>query len=331
MEHIVVFVVLLIVFFVYFIYKKKLKKVVKYIFYSNIFAGFFRGKLLGVVLPGFAGAYYLALDIWGDQWPILVKNKDLHSTIFKVLIFFSLLSLIVRAIADWIVEKKEKDYVLFLQSLSVLTTKLVKSKLDRFKLVAGKLTPNGNTFKKLSEPDKQINLILTEIELLFNKHFGIKDDKLSIVITRIKNHLQDDMVCYHAFKNHKRWQRTKAIKIIENKTSIASRCLKTGESIFIADKSEASDNKHYYFSKRDKRKKIGSVFCYPSITNTNSYEDKYIICISTYEKILCDPDDRETVSAIRSILDDICRRLDLELTLYAIKDWQFDFCIANKN
>ena len=56
---------------------------------------------------------------------------------------------------------------------------------------------------------------------------------------------------------------------------------------------------------------------------TPDHEDKYIISIVTYGKLLSDPRDNEASKIIKSIFSEICRRIELELTLASIRAWQF--------
>jgi hypothetical protein len=296
-----------------------IRSILKYILFENYIVTLLRNKALQLILPGFAGAYYLCLDVWGDDWPIIIKYKDLHSTLFTYLITLSLIVLTLRGIADHILEKKEREYISFIEGFSLLTTRLVKTKLDRFKRSATNIKQNGNTFKLITKPDDQINLILTEVESLFRNHLKIREELISITI--IRKTLDDDS-WYYAFKNHPHWNRTRAKTILLEDSTAASICLSTGEPYFYADKNLAANQGKYYLSDRDKRhKSIGSVYCYPSITKSPTYEDKFIFCIITYEKMLCDPNDTEQTDAIETILTDIARRLDLELTLYAMKSW----------
>lgn len=158
------------------------RKACRFALYDNRIAEFFRNKFLQVVMPGISGSYFLCLDVWGNDWEIIQKYKYLHELVFAWLISISLFILVVRGTADWYEGKSDKSYIKFLEHFSLLTSKLVTAKLDRFKDQARKLKPNGNTFKQITQPKDQINLVLGEIETLLQLNFGIKKRQVCITI-----------------------------------------------------------------------------------------------------------------------------------------------------
>lgn len=293
----------------------------RYLIYENKIAAFFRNKFLQVVLPGAAGLYFLCLDVWGDEWGIVKNHQEKHEFIFSVLIVSSLLILLIRGAADWYEEKSDKSYIAFMEQFSILTSKLVTKKLERFKEEALKLKPNGNTFKQITQPKDQINMILAEIETLLLNNFSIKKKQVCITIMH-KGPLSNNW--HYEYETNRGWAHTKAQKLIEEK-SAASECLRTGQPVFHACKNSASSKGLYYLSERDRSSGEGSVFCYPAFTKNSDYSDNYIISIVTYGKKFCDPLDKEQAEAISDILADICQRIDLELTLQSIKRWQFEY------
>ena len=92
--------------------------------------------------------------------------------------------------------------------------------------------------------------------------------------------------------------------------------------VFFADKIKASKDGNYFLSDRDSRYKKGSVYCYPCFTKLPKGSIKHVITIVTYGKTLCYHSDKKAISAIKVIFNEICRRIELELTLKSIKDWQ---------
>ena len=315
----VIIIFLLSLFFVdaRFFYRKLFRKIL----YKNVIVASIRNKFLQIFLPGISGAYFITLDVWGDKWEFISKNTAKHEVIFSILVALSLFSLLVRGIADWYEEQSERTYIKFLEQFSLLTTKLVVNKLNRFKDETTKLKPNGNTFKQITQPKDQINLILGEVESLLLNNFSLKRNQVCMTI------MHNDPInetWYYEYETNRSWKHTKAIKLLEGR-SAAAECLSTGEPIFYACKNKAAKLGKYYLSERDKRTGIGSVFCYPAFTQNNDYRDNYIISIVTYGKRLCDPIDDEQAEAISEIFSDIARRIDLELTLHSIKTWQYDY------
>jgi hypothetical protein len=93
------------------------KRGLRYVLYENFIVRFLRNKFLQLVLPGFSGAYFLCLDIYGDQWGFIKDNKGEHEQV-----------LIVRGIAEHIEEKGKAKYINFIENFTRLTSKIVKSK-----------------------------------------------------------------------------------------------------------------------------------------------------------------------------------------------------------
>lgn len=299
----------------------ELKKLLRIALYENFLVRSLRSKILQLVLPGFSGAYFLCLDVWGDKWAFIKDYQPQHEFAFSVLIGASLIVLIIRGIADHVEEKVKINHSLFIDNFTSLTSKAVATKLKRFKEQATKLKPNGNTFKSITQPKEQINLILSELVDILRRNFGIQNDEQCITIM----HQDPKTQKWHfKYQTNASWQHTKP-EVLLAKNSTASECLNYGEPIFHPDKVEAEKNRKYFMSDRDKEKGNGSAFCYPVVTKNKDYEDKYIISMVTYGKRLCDPFDKVQAEAIRLIFIDICRRIDLELTLESIKEWQFDY------
>jgi hypothetical protein len=297
------------------------RRACRYFIYDNTVVEFFRNKFLQVVLPGASGLYFLCLDVWGDDWEIIKNHQDKHEFIFSTLIASSLIILLIRGAADWYEGKSDKAYIAFMEQFSVLTSKLVTKKLERFKDEALRLKPNGNTFKQITQPKHQINMILGEIETLLLNHFSVKKSQACITIMH-KN--PENNTWYFEYETNKGWKHTKAQKLIDE-GSAASESLRTGQPVFHACKKSASEKGLYFLSERDKKNGEGSVFCFPAVTKNPDYSDDYIISIVTYGKRLCDPLDAEQAEAISDIFSDVCQRIDLELTLHSIKRWQFEY------
>lgn len=297
------------------------RRAFRFILYENSLVSFFRNKFLQVFVPGAAGLYFLCLDVWSDEWSLIKNYKHEHEFVFLVLIISSLSILFIRGTADLYEGKSDKAYIAFMEQFSTLTSKLVIKKLERFKDEALRLKPSGNTFRQITQPKDQINIILGEIETLLLHNFAVKKKQVCITVMH-----QDPKsnTWYYEYETNKGWKHTKAQQLIDT-DSAASECLKTGQPVFHPCKKKASSSNQYFLSDRDKSNGKGSVFCYPALTKNPDYTDNYIVSIVTYGKRLCDPLDQEQAEAISDIFSDICQRIDLELTLHSIKKWQFEF------
>ena len=64
-------------------YKKLLRKAL----YENVVVRTIRNRFLQVFLPGLTGAYFITLDVWGEQWDIIKNYTDKHEVAFSILIF----------------------------------------------------------------------------------------------------------------------------------------------------------------------------------------------------------------------------------------------------
>lgn len=290
-------------------------------FYESAFARFFRNNwLIQILLPPITGFYYLSLDVWGDDWSIISSYKPLHTKIFISLFFFSILAAIIRGIGDWYEGISDKDYIAYLERFSTLTARVVSQKLLRFKNNIKYLKPSGNIFRAITHPKDQINVILNGWIDLLREIFKIKESAVSITIIRENPHTGG---WQYLFKTNQAWRHTKAQKLMSS-DSTAKKCTSTGEPQFFACKFAAAKKDQYLLSERDIRinNGHGTVFCYPAFVKTPDYEDKFVISLVTYGQRLCDPADSKHVNAIKETLIELCRRIELELTLLSIKEWQ---------
>jgi hypothetical protein len=197
---------------------------------------------------------------------------------------------------------------------------VVNHKLKRFTSKAKKLAQNGDTFKTITQPQDQIDYIIDQSIIWLKDSFSLSDDQISMTIIRLS---EKDNAPFYLFKSNKSWQLTKA-KIIINEKSAASYCLENGESVFFSDKFSAAEKGKYFLSERDIRMKSGSIYCYPVFVEVPSHKDKYIISLVTYGKLICDPNDEKASNIAQSIFREICRRIELELTLHSIRSWRFN-------
>jgi hypothetical protein len=293
-----------------------LRKAFRFVIYENLLVRILRNKFLQMVVPGLAGTYFLILDVWGDKWEIVTHYQKQHAIAFMIVIGVSLLILFVRGIADYVEERRKAKQLDIVERLVLLASRAVKMKLKRFKDEAISIQAGGNVFEKITQPKHQLNLLLDEIVDFLTSKFGLKEDQVSITIMHFNPQSKRWVFKYETQKD---WTHTKP-EVLLKEQSTAKECLDIGEAVFHPDKARAAKKGKYYLSARDKRtKSVGSVYCYPAFTQTTLGRDKYLISIVTYGQLLCDPLDTEQANAIRLVFTDICRRIDLELTLESIK------------
>lgn len=211
----------------------------------------------------------------------------------------------------------------FLNEFILLIAKIVKYKLQRFQSAANRLKPTDNIFELITKPKDQIKYTFDELKRLLMKSFSLKENDICITILEQDNETSEARYLY----SDNSWRHTEPNDLINSK-STAKDCLETGEPRFYPDKFKAAGEGKYYLTERDKRLKKGSIYCYPVFVSISEHiEDKYIISISTYNRVLCEPkEDLDSVDivvdTIEFILEEICKRIKLELTLLSIKNWQ---------
>ena len=104
------------------------RKLFRKALYENTVVRIIRNRFLQVFLPGLTGAYFITLDVWGEQWDIIKNHTDEHEVAFSILIVVSLLALLIRGIADWYEDQSGDAYKKFLEGFALLTTRVVQSK-----------------------------------------------------------------------------------------------------------------------------------------------------------------------------------------------------------
>ncbi len=296
-----------------------LRKGISWLFGYGWIARLINHPLIQILFPAITGAYFLVLDIWGEKWEFISKNIAFHEKLFVYLLLATLASQIFITISKIVRKTKDDDYLKFLEGFMVLTASVVAFKLNRFSRCAPRLKKKSNTFKTITQPKEQIEYIIDQSSKWLKESFGLHDDQISFTVIKIDGRSNS---IFYLFESSNSWKRTRAKDIVSGDTA-ASYCLGKGEPIYFPDKSLAAKKGRYFMSERDARRSNGSVYCYPVFVNTPDYKDKYVISIVTYGKLLSDPRDDEASKIIKSIFAELCRRIELELTLATIRAWQF--------
>jgi hypothetical protein len=286
------------------------------IFTDNVFIDFLTSKFIQTVIPSFAAGYFLILDVWGSDWDIIKNNIPFHEKAFFFVLLGTFLLIVVKEASASINQRLAKINHEISEELSVLATKSVHSKLSRFKKATKSLSPADIIFEKITDSESQIELLLNEFETLINKVFLIKKSNICINII----HIENDNRTFYKESNQKGWNHTKASKIVNSQSAVANTLL-TGQAQLFVSKQKASKDSLYMLSQRDKKFGDGSIFCYPVFHEFRDYKAQNIINVSTYGATLSETFDADRHDAIFEIFSDICRRIELELTLSKIKEW----------
>lgn len=283
-----------------------MRRFFRVLFVSSIIARIINHGFLQIALPAVSGAYFLTLDVWGTEWKVIADHKSIHEFAFAVLLCATLFTQLYKGIAVSFFRDAEESYLRFLEGFMILTASVVDFKMRRFRDCAKSLKPQGNTFKAITKPKDQIEYIIDQSVKWLRESFSLGENEISMTVIGLNG---DTDTCFYVFDSQRSWNRTKAKQIVNGK-SAASYCLEKGEPVFLADKFLAARDERYYISERDQRSKTGSVYCYPVFVNLPN-------------KRLCSNDeDSQKIAA--SILREICRRIELELTLLSMRAWQFN-------
>jgi hypothetical protein len=287
----------------------------KWLFNNCYVAKIINNHIVQIGLPVITGTYITLVEI---DFEFLRQFPHAKENLLLLLLALTLIVSFYGAIAKALVSKSDENYKQFLENFMVAISKVVTTKLDRFKRKAPHLPKTGNIFKEITQPKAQIEQIHKEAVSLLMSTFQLKDDEVCITIMHIDD-AEDKQ--YFAFNTQPVWIHTKAKKLLSNKSSAAI-CLERGESVFHPSKKKAAKCGEYILTERDERKGDGSIFCFPVVTECADYIDRYVISIVSYGKRVCEPGDNSAEAIARIFFTEICKRLDIELTLNSIKSWQ---------
>lgn len=290
------------------------KIILSWLFLKNWFARIINNNVTQIATPAVTGAYVTLVEF---DFFLLAPFPHAKENLVVALIVLTLFVSLFSAISNALRNQSDERYRSFLENFMVSISKVVTSKLERFKSKSRHLTKTGNVFRAITHPKDQIGLIHSEAVDWLRETFKLEEDEICITIMHT-NGVEDKQ--YFAFDTQPKWQHTKA-KTLLTSDSCASKCLERGETIFHPSKQRASERKEYVLSDRDNRKGDGSIFCYPVVTECASHTDKFVISVVTYGKRMCTPGDHSEEKITKQFLNEICKRLDIELTLYSIKSW----------
>ncbi len=243
---------------------------------------------------------------------------EVHNVLIYSFIIATISIALFKSFADSYLSKNADNYIDALQDFIRMNASIVATKDYRFKRAANRLNSEDDIFLQITHPVDQINTILVQARDFLINRYGLEtEDNIRITIIDKKEGQEWD----YAFDTHASWSQTPASELLST-SSAASDCLTTGEPRFHVDKEIANAEGLYALSERDQRFGNGSVYCYPVSVTSQSFSYTAIITFITYKgkKLSNGFNDRET-ERISTLLKEVCRRIELELTLGAIKGW----------
>lgn len=302
-------------------FQLRLKKLSFWLLVTNRVARFLRLPLVTTSLPAMTGIYVTARQVYQDRWPFFSHYEGLHDHLLFAMMMSTIAVVLFKAVADTYIKRFEGGYIDLLQNFIIMSGNIVNIKDLRFKRVAGRILPGEDFFLEITHPGEQINAILAEAKHFISKSFGLNPDS-ELRITIIEQ--QPDGVTQWVFDTQPSWTRMPLEELLE-KESAAADCLRTGEQRFYPDKEVAASQGRYYLSERDGRLKGGSVYCCPVFIEANNKKWRYVITFITYEnKRLCGGYNNREIERIGVLFREVCRRLELELTLRVLKSLKLD-------
>jgi hypothetical protein len=297
----------------------KTKKLWSRWFVGSGIAKALRVPFISNFIPALTAAYMAFYEFWGSSEKIFTDYPDFHAFTLKVLIAISLCIGLIKGFAESSVGKRIDSYIDLLHNFIRMNGYIVKTKDARFKTKASQLTDGEDVFLHITHPSDQINVILGYAQEFLAQNFNVPEEDLRFTIVE-----QTKASWAYSFDTQPSWQvdTTPAQDLLKS-GSTAHKCYSTGEPEFLADKQISSTENKYVWSSRDERKGNGSVYCYPVSVNCGGRKYASIISIASYSshKLVKGYDDTET-KQVAILLKEICRRIELELTLKFIRGWK---------
>lgn len=297
----------------------KTKKLWSRWFVGSGLAKALRVPFISNFIPALTAAYMAWYEFWGVSEEIFTDYPEFHAVTLKVLIAISLCIGLIKGFAESSVGKRIDSYIDLLHNFIRMNGYIVKTKDTRFKSKASQLTDGEDVFLSITHPRDQINVILGYAQEFLAQNFNLPEEDLRFTIVE-----QTQTSWTYSFDTQRSWQvdTTPAQDLIKS-GSTAHKCYSTGEPVFVADKQISSTQNEYVWSSRDDRKGNGSVYCYPVSVNCGGQNYASIISIASYSshKLVKGYDETET-KQVAILLKEICRRIELELTLKFIRGWK---------
>jgi hypothetical protein len=278
-------------------------------------------RLLTIVAAGLFGGWFLYLDIFGDQDTWFQANFDLVRRLFIGTLFVGLLVEVLRWVADWSKGPNSTEGSAIIE-LFLSVGRIVEQKIVRFRSVAQTYS-GSSAFQRLTKPESQIELILTEANDYFRRQHLLNEHQLDATVL----HLSSANAGWEfVFRSNPNRTRTDP-GILMSKESSASFAHATGQPCFFPSKKSQAIEERYRFGPNESND--GSIYCYPVKIPTKNGERSFVITFATYGKCLCEELNKRDLEAFSVISREFSRRIELELVLWTIKDYKKPAVVGN--
>jgi len=298
---------------------EKIKQLTYLFFTKSWFAKQLRNPVLTLVLPALISFYYLALDVWGEDWSWISKYRPIHEYIFSFLFIITMLVVFFKALYELFSKEIDRKREEVLRSLIKIFNSLVASKKRRFYEEAANILPKADCFKRITKPDEQLKSIFDATIEAVVTIFDV--NRLNLTLTIIEG--DESGKWWYFLRSNNQTNLTPARKLMDN-NSTARYCSESGESLFIADMRKGIKNEVFFSSDRSKSQNdYGSIFCKPVTVLVGNKRYKYIFTICLYGELICAPHIEEECRVCEEFFVEISDRVELELHLKSIKDFRY--------
>jgi hypothetical protein len=282
------------------------------------FARFIHHKATLIIGGAIVGTYASLVKL--SWFSVISDNKHEHEFALSVILISGCLFGIHRGFREVIIDRENKDFVSLFSDICGFANNVVRVKRERFSSSLSKMKKK-DIFRQITKPDVQINSISKGGAKLFCKAFDLQEEDLDITV-----------ICFNPYKGnghylfllHDQVKHASPSTIKNNITSTGYDCLCTGEPRFWPSKASAHKQGKYSPSFRDTPQLNGSIYCHPFSVpvDESGAEFQFLINIVTYQKRLAKENDIQSTKAAMVLIKSVTTRLELELSLYAIKEWQ---------
>lgn len=274
--------------------------------------------LFGVAVPALIGLYLGLRELFADKWKVFYWFPNEHDRLALVLLLCLAFFPIARSIVERFVNNRQSAYAERLERITSMSAQIVLRKHRYIESSKEPFDPRDDVFLKITDPYTQLNVILTEANRFILEAFKIgSEDSLRISIMEISPTGEWE-IC---FDTHPEWM-SEFEDLEVDKITAARRALTTGEPKFYPDKRLAAVRGQYHLSSRDNRFGNGSIYCHPVRVQTDGQVTHFVVNIATYHEYkLCGDYNDAEINQTRMLLKEICRRMELELNLRAIRHW----------
>ena len=291
---------------------------------NRLFCFFFENPIFQTFLPAAVGVYYGAMEFFSNK-SFFSIHPIVHENILITLFVSSITLALLKSLYEMQNNDSKNKYISYLESMTLLAERAIKHKTCRFLDVAETLDvkkKKTDILKNLAKPKDQINIILEKSEDLFRECIGLDEESHHITIMR-KTH--DSSKWHYSVTTLTKAEKSKhsAQDIIDNDVA-AKLCIENAEQIFITCKKRFAKDGRYLMYGKDMENETGSAYYHSfDVGIGKQFVDKHLIIVSSYGKVLANPDDPRECEMLRFVLKQICLRLKLELSLLSVTKWKY--------